>query len=180
VVGRSVDRPPEASAFSSIYSSLTRIAGMTESSPHEAPVEPRDPGPATIDSLVDGGAAVSSTLLLAVAQVATFGAACGALAGFTLLFTLIVVTPGAPIAGAIPAGVLFGGTFGAACGALLAPALGFMLFRDIPLWRLYGYSTIGTVLGGLLAALVGSGPVVGAFAGLAAGLALLRLRTRFG
>jgi hypothetical protein len=152
---------------------------MTESTPHDASVGAPDPAQATIDSLVDGGSLQSSKLLLAVAQVATGGVACGALAGFTLLATLIVFTPGAPIVGAIPAGILFGGTFGAACGALLAPALGFWLFRDVPLWRLYAYSTVGTVLGGLLAALVGSGPIVGAFAGLAAGLTLLRVRTRF-
>jgi hypothetical protein len=68
---------------------------------------------------------------------------------------------------------------GAACGALLAPALGFSLFRDIPLWRLYTYSAAGTVLGGLLAALVGMGPIIGAFGGLAAALSLLRLRARY-
>ena len=57
--------------------------------------------------------------------------------------------------------------------------LGFSLFRDIPLWRLYTYSAAGTVLGGLLAALVGMGPIVGAFGGLAAALGLLRLRARY-
>jgi len=112
--------------------------------------------------------------------VAVGGAACGALAGFTILTTLVVVTPGAPIIGAIPVGVLLGGTFGAATGALLAPALGFWLFRDIPLWRLYAYSTAVTIIGGLLAALLRGDAVVGAFVGLAAGLTLVRLRARLG
>ena len=133
----------------------------------------------TIDSLVDGRAAEYTPLFLAVAQVAAGGAAFGALSGFTLLATLIIFAPGAPIIAAIPAGVLFGATFGAACGAILAPALGFFLFRDIPLWRLYTYSAAGTVLGGLLAALVGMGPIIGAFGGLAAALSLLRLRARY-
>lgn len=150
---------------------------MTET-PHGASAGAPEPPETTIDTLVDGRATAHTPLFLAVAQVAAGGAACGALAGFTLLATLIVFTPGAPIAGAIPAGVLFGGTFGAVCGGLLAPALGFSFFRDIPLWRLYSYSTVGTVVGGLLAALVGSAPVVGAFAGLAAGLALVRLTSR--
>jgi hypothetical protein len=35
------------------------------------------------------------------------------------------------------------------------------------------------VLGGLLAALVGMGPIIGAFGGLAAALSLLRLRARY-
>lgn len=138
-----------------------------------------DPGSATIDSLVDGNVPVNSTLLLAIAQVATFGAACGALAGFTVLATLLLVTPGIPAAAALPAGVLLGATTGAACGAILAPALGFLFFRDVPLWRLYAYSTAGTIAGGLLAALAGSAPVVGAFVGLGAALTLLRLTTRF-
>jgi hypothetical protein len=133
----------------------------------------------TIDSLVDGRAAEHTPLFLAVAQVAAGGAAFGALAGFTLVATLIVVWPGAPILAAIPVGVLFGATFGAACGAILAPALGFSLFRDIPLWRLYTYSAAGTVLGGLLAALVRTDWIVGAFGGLAAALGLLRLRARY-
>jgi hypothetical protein len=133
----------------------------------------------TIDSLVDGRAAEHTPLFLAVAQVAAGGAAFGALSGFTLVATLIVVAPGAPILAAIPVGVLFGATFGAACGAILAPALGFSLFRDIPLWRLYTYSAAGTVLGGLLAALVRTDFIVGAFGGLAAALGLLRLRARY-
>ena len=151
---------------------------MTDTIQHDTTRIP-DAGTATIDGLVDGSSDVNSTLLLAIAQVATFGAACGALAGFTILATLIVFTPGAPIVAALPAGVLLGGTVGAACGALLAPAVGFTLFRDIPLWRLYGYSTTGTVAGGLLAPLVGGAPLIGAFLGLAAGLLLLRLRTRY-
>ena len=150
-----------------------------QSTPPDATATTPDPSQATIDSLVDGRASEHTPLFLAVAQVAAGGAAFGALSGFTLLATLIVVTPGAPILGAIPAGVLFGATFGAATGAMLAPALGFWLFRDIPLWRLYTYSAAGTVLGGLLAALVGSSPIVGAFGGLAAALSLVRLQARY-
>jgi len=147
--------------------------------PPDAATARPDLSETTIDSLVDGRTAEHTPLFLAVAQVAAGGAAFGALSGFTLLATLIIVVPGAPMIAAIPAGVLFGATFGAACGALLAPALGFWLFRDIPLWRLYTYSAAGTVLGGLLAALVGMGPIIGAFGGLAAALGLLRLRARY-
>lgn len=150
-----------------------------QTTPPDAATATPSPSETTIDSLVDGRAAEHTPLFLAVAQVAAGGAAFGALSGFTLLATLIVVTPGVPMIGAIPAGVLFGATFGAACGAMLAPALGFWLFRDIPLWRLYTYSAAGTVLGGLLAALIGSGPIIGAFGGLAAALGLLRLRARY-
>ena len=150
-----------------------------QTTPPDAPTATPGPSETTIDSLVDGRAAEHTPLFLAVAQVAAGGAAFGALSGFALLATLIVVTPGVPMIGAIPAGVLFGATFGAACGAMLAPALGFWLFRDIPLWRLYTYSAAGTVLGGLLAALIGSGPIIGAFGGLAAALGVLRLRARY-
>lgn len=147
--------------------------------PPDATTTRPDPSETTIDSLVEGQAAEHTPLFLAVAQVAAGGAAFGAIAGFTLLATLIIVAPGAPMIAAIPAGVLFGGTFGAACGAMLAPALGFSLFRDIPLWRLYTYSAAGTVLGGLAAALVGMGPIIGAFGGLAVALSVLRLRARY-
>jgi hypothetical protein len=153
---------------------------MAEPTRHDTYASASEPLDATIDSLADGRSPEHTTLLRAVTHVAVGGAACGALAGFTLLTTLVVFTPGAPIIGAIPVGVLLGGTFGAATGALLAPTLGFWLFRDIPLWRLYAYSTVGTVVGGLLAALVRSDWIVGAFVGLAAGLALVRLRARLG
>lgn len=128
--------------------------------------------------MVHGDALTKPSLFLAIGQVAAGGAAFGALAGFTLLSTLIVFTPGVPIAGAIPAGLLFGATFGAFCGALLAPSLGFWLFRHVPLWRLYAYGTTGTVIGGLLAGLARVDVITGALAGLAAGLALVRLRSR--
>ena len=144
---------------------------------HQA-TETFEAGEPTIDSMVHGAPLAQPSLLRTITQVAVGGAACGALAGFTLLATLIVFTPGAPILGAIPVGILFGATFGAFCGAFLAPSLGFWLFRDVPLWRLYAYSTVGTVIGGLLAALVRSDAIVGAFAGLAASLVLVRLRQR--
>ena len=147
--------------------------------PPDAATTTSEQSETTIDSLVEGGAAEHTPLFLAVAQVAAAGAAFGALSGFALVATLIVVSPGAPILAAIPVGVLLGATFGAACGAILAPALGFTLFRDIPLWRLYTYSAAGTVLGGLLAALVRTDFIVGAFGGLAAALGLLRLRARY-
>jgi hypothetical protein len=147
---------------------------MAESTSSDAP-ETAEP---TIDSMVHGAPLAQPSVLLAVGQVAAGGAAFGALSGFTLLATLVVVTPGAPIAGAIPAGILFGASFGAFCGAVLAPSLGFWLFRHVPLWRLYAYSTVGTVVGGLLAALVRSDAIIGAFAGLAAALALVRFQHR--
>ena len=140
----------------------------------------QEPLDATIDSLANGSAPEHTTLFRAVTQVAVGGAACGALAGFTIITTLVVFAPGAPILGAIPVGVLLGGTFGAAAGAMLAPALGFWLFRDIPLWRLYAYATVGTVAGGLLTALVRGDAIVGAFVGLAAGLTMVRFRNRLG
>ena len=147
--------------------------------PPDAATTTPDPRETTIDLLVEGQAAEHTPLFLAVAKVAAGGAAFGALAGFTLVASLIVVLPGAPILAAVPLGVLLGATFGAASGAILAPALGFWLFRDIPLWRLYTYSAAGTVLGGLLAALVRTDFIVGAFGGLAAALGLLRLRARY-
>jgi len=150
-----------------------------QTTPPDAATATPGPSETTIDSLVDGQTAEHKPLFLAVAQVATGGAAFGALAGFTLIASLVVVLPGAPILAAVPLGVLLGATFGAACGAILAPALGFWLFRDIPLWRLYTYSATGTVLGGLLAALVRTDFTVGAFGGLAAALGLLRLRARY-
>jgi len=150
-----------------------------QATPPDATTAHPNPAETTIDSLVDGRAAEHTPLFLAVAQVATGGAAFGALSGFALVATLIAVSPGAPIIAAIPVGVLLGATFGAACGAVLAPALGFWLFRDIPLWRLYTYSAAGTVIGGLLAALVRTDFIIGAFGGLAAALGMLRLRARY-
>ncbi len=150
-----------------------------QTTPPDAATAMPGPSETTIDSLVDGQTAEHKPLFLAVAQVAAGGAAFGALSGFTLVATLIIVSPGAPILAAIPVGVLLGATFGAACGAMLAPALGFWLFRDIPLWRLYTYSAAGTVIGGLLAALVRTDFIIGAFGGLAAALGLLRLRARY-
>lgn len=147
---------------------------MQDSSTIDAP----PPSEATIDSMVQGTTLAEPSLMLAVGQVAAGGAAFGALAGFTLLSTLVVFTPGAPIVGAIPVGILFGATFGAFCGALLAPSLGFLLFRHVPLWRLYAYGTVGTVVGGLLGALTRTDFIVGAFAGLAAGLGMVALQHR--
>jgi hypothetical protein len=137
-----------------------------------------NPAEATIDSMVQGETVVQPSLLRAVGQVAAGGAAFGALAGFTIAATIIVVTPGAPIIAAVPVGVLFGGGFGAVAGALLAPSLGFWLFRHVPLWRLYAYSTVGTIAGGLLGALAISDAIVGAFAGLGAALVAVGLRHR--
>ena len=148
---------------------------MSETEPQPAFETSAEP---TIDSLVHDGPLAQPSLFRAIGQVAAGGAAFGALAGFSLLSTLIVFAPGVPIAGAIPAGLLFGATFGAFCGALLAPSLGFLLFRHVPLWRLYGYSTVGTVIGGLLGALARIDVITGALAGLAAGLVLVQLRSR--
>lgn len=130
----------------------------------------------TVDSIIDGSASASSSTAMALMQVAGGGAAVGALSGATLLAGLVAVTPGAPMAGALPAGLLFGAPFGAFCGALLAPPVGYWLFRSTPLWRLYAYGALGTVFGGLLAGVVRIDPITGAFVGLAAGLMALRVQ----
>ena len=153
---------------------------MADPTLHDTFAGAPEPLNATIDSFAEGRPWEGNSLLFAIAQVAVGGAACGAFAGFAILATLVVVTPGASILAAVPVGVLFGATFGAAVGALLAPSLGFWLFRDIVLGRLYAYATAGTIAGGLLAPLARGDASIGAFAGLAAGLALVRLRTSRG
>ena len=113
------------------------------------------------------------------AALAVLGAIAGAIGGCLALALTSLLTP----RGLFFDFWLIGGAaaaLGGGCGVLVAPVLSWTLLRDVPIWRCATETALVTSFAGIAALiLMGPMPEILAIAGLAAVLAVARLKWAF-